>query len=179
MADHAAPRGGAVGALMEGMDLLESLPPAGPVLRERGYSSEADLVEGLSDPDADVRRGCLELLDDAWAPAAAPRVVDRLDDPEWVVRYNAVHALLRGAGSDRCAPGPLVLPAVIRTVGTDASRYVRMLAVELVGDAARTEPSAADALIAVRDHDADPALRRKAARCAPGGATRAARDAQG
>jgi HEAT repeat protein len=174
MADNAAPGGGTVGALMEAMDLLESLPPAGPALRERGYTSEAHLLEGLSDPDAEVRRGCLELLDDAWSADAAPRVVERLDDPEWIVRYNAVHAFVRGSSADRRSPGPLVLPAVIRTAGTDESKYVRMLAVELVGDAARTEPSAADALVAVRDTDVDPTLRRKAARCAPGGATHAA-----
>lgn len=150
------------------MELLESLPPAGPALRDRGYAEEADLVAGLSDLDVDVRRGCLELLEDAWSPEAAPAVVERLDDPEWVVRYYAVHALSRGAGSDRRAPGPLVLPAVIRTAGGDPSRYVRMLAVELVGDAASTEPAAADALAALRDRDADLAVRRKAARCAPG-----------
>lgn len=172
MPDNAGPS--TMGALSEAMDLLESLPPAGPALREQGYTSEADLLGGLSDPDPDVRRGCLELLDDAWTPDAAPMVVERLDDPEWVVRYNAVHALVRGSRSDRRAPGPLVLPAVIRTVGTDTSKYVRMLAMELVGDAAHTESTAVDALVAVRDGETDPALRRKAARCAPGGATHAA-----
>lgn len=175
MVDQPGTSGGRVGALADAMDLLDALPPAGPTVRSRGYSSEADLLDGLADADAEVRRGCLELLADPWAPDAAPRVVELFDDPEWVVRYNAVHALMRGSRADRRAPGPLVLPALLRTVHTDDSRYVRMLALELVGDAADTDPAAAQALAAVRDGGGDPALRRKAARCAPGGATHAAR----
>lgn len=170
MADDAAARGSTVGVLMQAMDLLDELPPAATLVRERGYATQADLVDGLGDPDADVRRGCLELLDDPWAATAAPHVVDLFDDPEWSVRYCAVHAFARDPRAASRAPGSDVLPAVIRTATTDSSRFVRMLATEIVGGAAATDAQAGDALAAVRDGDHDASVRRKAARYAPGGA---------
>lgn len=160
------PSGGTVGALMEAMDLLEQLPPAGPVLRERGYATESDLIDGLADPDATVRRGCLELLADARSVDATPRVLARLGDPEWEVRYCAVHALSRPAASTP-ETSDVVTPAVIDTVRRDSSRYVRMLAVEVVADAADHDRLAAEVLRTVRDGDADAGVRRKAARYVP------------
>jgi HEAT repeat protein len=156
---------GTVGALLDAMDLLDQLPPAGPTLRERGYSTRSDLLEGLADPDATVRRGCLELLEHPRRDDAAPRVIERLDDGAWEVRYAAVHALARDADP----PGEDVVPAAIATVRTDASRYVRMLAVELVADVAPHRADGVEALERVRVDDADPGVRRKAARYTPGG----------
>lgn len=169
MGDDVAPGGSTAGALMEAMDLLDELPPAAPIVRERGYATQADFVDGLADPDAHVRRGCLELLDDPWAASAAPHVIGLLDDPEWSVRYCAVHAFTRDPRAATRAPGSDVLPAVIRTVTTDSSRFVRMLATELVGGAAAGDAQAGEALVAVRDGDQDVSVRRKAARYAPGG----------
>lgn len=159
------PPGGTVGALMEAMDLLDQLPPAGPVLRERGYTTRSELLDGLADPDATVRRGCLELLVDVGRDDATGRVVQRLDDPAWEVRYTAVHALAR----DHAERSSEVLPAALTAARTDSSRYVRMLAVELVAGAARHDRVAAAALEEMCADDTDPGVRRKAARYAPGG----------
>lgn len=155
-----------VGALTAAMDLLEALPPAGPALRRRGYTTESDLIDGLGDPDATVRRGCLELIANAWSDAAMPRVLARLQDPEWEVRYTALHAFTREPAD---AVGSEVLPAAIETVRTDSNRYVRMLATELVGSAVHGDRQAARTLEEIRDSDRDPGLRRKAGRYAPGG----------
>lgn len=170
MEDNVAPGGGTVDALMAGMDLLEEMRPAGPVARERGLSSESDLLAGLADDDADVRRGCLELLDDASSDTAAPHVLECLDDPEWAVRYTAVHAISSGTTARAGELGSSLVSAVIRTATTDTSRFVRMLATEVVANAAGSDPVAARAVVTVRDTDADPTVRRKAGRYAPGGA---------
>lgn len=175
MDDNGRPAGGTVGALMEAMDLLDRLPPAGPALRERGYTTESDLLDGLADPDATVRRGCLELLADARSDDAVPRVLERLDDPEWEVRYYAVHALAHPAVPPDHGPADLragdadVVPAAINTVRTDSSRYVRMLAVELVAGAANHDLLAEETLRRVSEGDSDAGVRRKAARYTPGG----------
>ena len=96
-----------------------------------------------------------------------------LDDADVDVRFWALHAL----SCDRCkengtclVDGAVVLPRTIALLRTDSDAHVRALAVGLLGQYVHVNATAVAALIEAAANDASPAVRKKAAQCAPGGA---------
>ena len=81
---------------------LDGLADRDPVIRRvsaeiLGHLSlpdvEAALLQGLTDPDAQVRASCLRALTQAKATAARQEIDPLLEDPEPEVRFEAVNAL--------------------------------------------------------------------------------------
>lgn len=126
---------------------------------------------GLASPQADVRRWCTKVLDHLADAESFPLLIDRLADPDPQVRIEGLHALACDRCKDNsCRPDAAsVLPAAIRLLRADPDRHVRARAVELVGRWVHSHPSAADALVHARDHDAASSVRKVAGWYAPGG----------
>ncbi len=93
----------------------------------------AALISGLSDPNAAVRRCCLELLDTHPDPAAVPAILVLVRDPVARVRWHAIHAL----ACDACKPGNSflsqeTLAAISDAASSDPSRRVRAYAQQVL-----------------------------------------------
>jgi len=91
-------------------------------------------------------------------------------DPSLQVQIHALHAL----ACDRCKEsevpgGEEVLALALNSRRDDPDRHARAFAVELVGRFVHTAPEAPAGLVAARDGDCDPAVRKKAGWFAPGG----------
>jgi len=108
----------------------------------------AELVDGLDDPDHDVRVGAARALGrlGPGAREAVPALIKALSDPARLVRLAATEALGQ--------MGPAAEPALasLRGLLTDADAIVRRAAPAALG---QIGPPAAEALVAVLDH-ADP-----------------------
>jgi HEAT repeat protein len=152
---------------------------ADPVRTQRAYwhlvlSGEAALPavrEGLGSPNAVVRRQCTRALDHLVDEASFPTLVAMLDDPDPQVRIEALHALACDRCKDNaCRPAAAdVLGKAIALLAGDPDRHVRAYACELVGRWVHSHESARDAVVAARDNDPAPAVRKKAGWHAPGG----------
>ena len=127
---------------------------------------------GLRHDAADVRRYCVKVMDHLVDEDAFPALLQMLDDADPRVRYEALHAL----ACDRCKvttcrPSKAdVLPGAIRLLREDPDDHVRAMACEVVGRFVHSDHDAESALIAARDDDPSPSVRKKAGWHAPGGA---------
>ena len=127
---------------------------------------------GLHHPNADVRAWCCRYLDHFVDSASLDELVGMLDDPDPEVRKWTLHAL----SCDRCKengtclvdPG-VVLPRAIALLRADSDTHVRNCAVGLLGQYVHVNATAVAALIEAAANDPSPAVRKKAAECAPGG----------
>jgi HEAT repeats len=126
---------------------------------------------GLKHANADVRMYCAKALDHLVDQESFPDLVAMLDDPDPRVRWDTLHALACDRCKDNsCRPAKHdVLHRAIRLLRHDSSRHVRAIAAEVVGRWAHDDELAATALADARDHDPDPAVRKKASWYAPGG----------
>ena len=130
------------------------------------------VVGGLRHANADVRYHCCRFLDRFLEPGVLADLIAMLDDPDPRVRNTTLHTL----ACDRCKQGDCqpeeteVLPRALALLANDPDRHVRAMAIEVTGPFARSNPGAVDALVAAANADSDPAVRKKAAWYAPGGA---------
>jgi HEAT repeat protein len=136
-----------------------------------GPDALAAVRAGLAHPHWTVRDYCTKALDHLADADSFGALVGLLDDPHPRVRADALHAI----ACDRCNASVCrptkggVLPAAIRLLTCDPNGGVRCHAVEVVGRFAHGDGDAAAALIAARDADASPTVRKKAGWYAPGG----------
>jgi hypothetical protein len=147
---------------------------ARPALRElmaAGSDATPALRRGLRHDDANVRIGCCMVLDHHLDEAAVPELIENLahDDPD--VRAWALHAL----ACDRCKEGTCrpreddVVPLALRMLRDDPSRHARTMAAHMLGPAAHRRDDVAGALVAAREGDSHPVVRKVAGWYAPGG----------
>jgi HEAT repeat protein len=126
---------------------------------------------GLNHDNAAVRFHCVKALDHLVDEGSFPELIRMLRDDDWRVRQSALHAL----ACDRCKENACrpeigaVLPPAIRLLESDPNKYVRAMAVEVVGRWVHTDALAAMAIITARDSDSEPSVRKKAGWYAPGG----------
>jgi HEAT repeat protein len=127
--------------------------------------------DGLGDANADVRMYCTKALDHLVDEESWGELVALLDDADERVRVEALHAL----ACDRCKVNTCrpdketVLPRAVRLLRDDPSKHVRARAAGLVGRWVHVDHTAATALVAARDLDPEPSVRKKAGWYAPGG----------
>jgi HEAT repeat protein len=118
-----------------------------------------------------VREQCCKLLDHLMDDETITDLVAMLNDPEPRVRISAAHAL----ACDRCKQGSCrpaaddVLPTALRLLKHDTDPHVRAMAIEVVGQWVHQDDRSYTALPHARDHDTDPAVRKKATWYLPGG----------
>jgi hypothetical protein len=140
--------------------LVRSGPDALPAVRA-----------GAAHPDCAVRVYCTRALDHLTDGEAFADLIRLLDDPHPRVRAAALHAL----ACDRCKattcrpPRAEVLGPAMRLLAHDTNGAVRCMAVEVVSRYAGDDPDAVALLVATRDRDASPTVRKKAGWHAPGG----------
>jgi HEAT repeat protein len=136
-----------------------------------GPRALAAVRAGLADTDPVVRDYCVKALDHLADADAFGDLIALLGDPSPRVRADALHAI----ACDRCKTTSYrpakaeVLPLAIELLAHDPNGGVRSTAAEVVGRYAHDDPGAATALIAARDGDASPTVRKKAGWYAPGG----------
>ena len=136
-----------------------------------GPSALPAVRRGLTDNNADVRHLCVKALDHLVDEDSFPQLIGMLHDDDWRVRRDALHAL----ACDRCKENACrpeisaVLSPAIALLRTDPEKHVRAMAAEVVGRWVHTDASAEAAVVAARDGDDDPSVRKKAGWYAPGG----------
>jgi len=141
-------------------------------LLKAGLDALPTIRRGLRHENADVRYWCCQYLDRFLVPEALGDLISMLDDPDHRVRVNALHTL----GCDRCKEGDCrpdekdVLPRALKLLAGDPDPHVRAHALGLVGQAVHTNAEAAAAIARAMKSDSSPAVRKKAAWFAPGGA---------
>ena len=136
-----------------------------------GAPALAAVREGLHHSNADVRVNCALVLDHLVDGESFADLITMLGDPDARVRINALHALACDRCKDtECRPseGDVLGPAIAALRG-DPDPHARGMAAEVVGRWVHTNESAAAALVAARDDDPAPAVRKKAGWYAPGG----------
>jgi HEAT repeat protein len=130
-------------------------------LHEAGEDGMQVVLEGLSHPDANVRRGAVDFLDHFVTDACIPSLVKvARHDPDPEVRRRAVHALV----CDGCKETPLetdILPDVIQALREDPNRRVRFTAALLLRRQ-RTVPQVRDAFLESVRQEASGYVRRLA-----------------
>ena len=137
-----------------------------------GLDTLPTIRRGLKHESADVRYWCCQYLDRFLMPEALGDLIATLDDPDHRVRVSALHTL----GCDRCKEGDCrpeekdVLPRALKLLASDPDPHVRAHAIGLVGQAVHTNAEAAAAIARAMKSDSSPAVRKKAAWFAPGGA---------
>jgi len=136
-----------------------------------GHQALAAVRAGLRHPDWRVRDYCTKALDHLVDSDAFGDLIGLLDDPNPRVRADALHAIVCDrCKSTTCRPAKAdVLAPALRLLAHDPYGGVRATAVEVVGRYAHDDPDAAAALVAARDGDAEPTVRKKAGWYAPGG----------
>ncbi|MEQ1699262.1 MAG: HEAT repeat domain-containing protein [Ilumatobacteraceae bacterium] len=152
---------------------------ADPIRAQRAFwhlvlsgSDALDSVRrGLDSSNGDVRRLATRAMDHLADGDSSSTLTRMLDDPDPRVRLEACHALACDRCKDNaCRPdAAAVLPRAIAVMLDDPYQHVRAYAIELVGRWVHTHPEAEAAIIRARDHDAAPAVRKKAGWYAPGG----------
>ena len=127
---------------------------------------------GLAHPHAVVREQCCKLLDHLMDADTVADLIAMLGDPEPRVRIAAAHALAcERCKQNSCRPdADDVLPPALRLLANDPDPHVRAMAIEVIGQWVHQDARSRLALTSVRDHDTDPAVRKKAAWYLPGGA---------
>jgi HEAT repeat protein len=127
-------------------------------LIQAGAPGMAVVIEGLSHPEARVRRGCAELMDHQGTDACAERLIDLARrDPEASVRRAAIHSL----GCQRCKAAPLVAdvvaPLVERALADESPRVRRQAVLGLCRQS--PDPRAAAALKTILNRETDRRVR--------------------
>jgi len=141
-------------------------------LLKAGLDALPTIRRGLKYQNADVRYWCCQYLDRFLVPDALADLISMLDDPDHRVRVSALHTL----SCDRCKEGDCrpeekdVLPRALRLLASDPDPHVRAHAIGPVGRAVHTNAEAAAAIAQAMKSDSSPAVRKKAAWHAPGGA---------
>ena len=142
------------------------------VLLKAGLDALPTIRRGLKHENADVRYWCCQYLDRFLVPEALGDLIAMLDDPDHRVRVSALHTL----SCDRCKEGDYrpeeknVLPRALKLLASDPDPHVRAHAIGLVGQAVHTNAEAVAAVARAMKSDSSPAVRKKAAWFAPGGA---------
>ncbi len=140
-------------------------------LRSAGPEAESEVYAGLRHRSNDVRYYCCVILDRYLSPDRVDDVIGMLGDPDARVRRAALHTL----ACDRCKEGEcradaaVVLPLAIGLLAHDLNLQVRAIAVEVIGQWVHTHILAERALLASRDSDPSPTVRKQAGWYAPGG----------
>jgi HEAT repeat protein len=141
-------------------------------LVKAGLDALPTIRRGLKNENADVRYWCCQYLDRFLVPEALGDLIAMLDDPDHRVRVSALHTL----GCNRCKEGDCrpeeqdVLPRALKLLASDPDPHVRAHAIGLVGRAVHANAEAAAAIARAMKSDPSPAVRKKAAWHAPGGA---------
>lgn len=136
-----------------------------------GFASLPAVLSGLKHENADVRYHCVRLLDHFVVPEVLGDLYGMVCDPDPRVRSAVLHSL----ACDKCKKGECrpteaeVLPVALTLLSEDSDRYVRAMAVEVVGHYVHKSPLAAQALIEAHKNDANSTVRKKAGWYAPGG----------
>lgn len=152
---------------------------ADPLRAKRAYwhlvLSGSDALEpakaGLAHENPEVRRLCARILDHLADEDSFGRLAGMLADPDPEVRAAALHAL----ACDRCKQAScrpdktMVLGPALVLLAADPDKYVRAMAVEVVGGFVHTDSEAAAALVRAHESDPEPSVRKKAGWYAPGG----------
>lgn len=142
------------------------------ILLKRGLDALPAVRRGLRHANADVRYWCCQYLDRFLEPEVLADLISMLDDSDHRVRLSTLHTL----ACDRCKEGDCrpeeaaVLPRAIELLAGDPDAHVRAHAIGLVGRWAHTNPDAQAAIAQAMKADSSPAVRKKAAWFAPGGA---------
>jgi hypothetical protein len=136
-----------------------------------GDGARDAVVHGLWSADAATRRSCARALDRLVDDSSVPALIELLDDPDALVRVEAIHArACDRCKDDGCRPtAPAVLPKAVAVLAHDDDARVRAFAIELVGRFVHTHPAAERAIVEAAEHDPSPAVRKKARWYAPGG----------
>ena len=126
---------------------------------------------GLTHDNPDVRRHCARILDHLADEDAFGQLAGMLSDPDSRVRSSALHALACDrCKTDSCRPDKaMVLGPALSLLAEDPDKYVRALAIEVVGRFVHTDLEARAGLIRARSEDPEPSVRKKAVWYAPGG----------
>jgi HEAT repeat protein len=120
--------------------------------------------EALHNPNAVVRRGCLDYLDHVGGAESAPTFVAAMDDPVPRVRRHAIHALTCEACKDEPICVDVVTP-LRRCIASDPNPRVRFEALRaLLG---RLDVVAGEAMLDEVEQHSDAALFDVAARARP------------
>ena len=141
-------------------------------LLKAGLDALPTVRRGLRHENADVRYWCCQYLDHFLVPEALGDLIAMLDDTDHRVRVSTLHTL----GCDRCKEGDCrpeekdVLPRALKLLAGDPDPHVRAHAIGLVGRSVHTNTEAAAAIARAMKSDPSPAVRKKAAWHAPGGA---------
>lgn len=101
------------------------------VLEEAGDAGIEAAIEGLSDPDWQVRRWCAVHLDHHSSAAARERLKLTLEDPKAKVRMWAVHSI----ACEPCKPGQQledVVPLILKRLREDKALRVKRQAVTVL-----------------------------------------------
>jgi HEAT repeat protein len=140
-------------------------------LMAAGSAATPAVRRGLAHTDPRVRARCCDVLDHFLDADAIPGLMANLRHPHAGVRARALHAL----ACDRCKEGSCrpaesaVISEAFRLVRDDPDRYVRKAAVEALGPAVHRREDVLEALLAARDGDPDPLVRKVASWHCPGG----------
>lgn len=126
----------------------------------------------LHDPNPDIRYFCVRYLDHFPSSDAIGDLIALARDADPRVRTEAFHALACDrCKPDKCAPDVTqTTPVAVDAVRGDPSHHVRQMALEVLGKAAHSSALAANAIREAMTSDPSPAVRKKAAWYAPGGA---------
>ncbi len=141
-------------------------------LLKEGLGALPAIRRGLRHADPDVRYWCCQYLDRFLVPEALADLIAMLDDCDPRVRVSALHTL----SCDRCKEGDCrpqekdVLPRALDLLANDPDPHVRAYAIGLVGRSVHTSTAAAAGIARAMKSDPSPAVRKKAAWHAPGGA---------
>lgn len=105
--------------------------PSFRALEDAGDAGIEAAIDGLSDPDWQVRRWCAIFLDHHSTAAARKRLGLTLEDPKAKVRMWAVHSI----ACEPCKPGQQledVVPLILKRLREDKALRVRRQAVTVL-----------------------------------------------
>jgi HEAT repeat protein len=89
-------------------------------------------IAGLKDPSPKVRRNCADLMDHLGDRRCVQPLIELLNDPVPVVRWQALHSL----SCERCKPEPLNIDLgslLIKVLKEEDNRKVRGMAAYMLG----------------------------------------------
>jgi len=140
-------------------------------LMAAGTAATPALKRGLRHSEPVVRVGCCQVLDHFMDDEALPELIANLHHDDEAVRTWAMHALV----CDRCKEGACqpgeddVVPIAIEMLHSDASRRVRAMAAQLLGQSVHKRRDVLAALERAKLDEPHPAVRKIAAWFTPGG----------
>lgn len=166
-----APDDARIRSLIEqlGADFLEEREPARKELERAGKAAEARLVDGLSNPDHRVRRGCLELLIPLKPKAALRRASELFSQDDDPAVRHASFLLLQSLGKDAqeallgalSSPNPEYRRGAIATLSSSPSpKTVDRVAELYAREPEKTVKDAAWEFLKAAGKTAEPTLRK-------------------